>query len=200
MPISPKLPTSSNIGLKEWSVTSKALSQGEQIFMLRKGGIREDSRHFKIEHRQFLLYPGVFHEATSLLKPKYHSLISGTANEDFIKKITLSVFCELIETIDISQENQLNALDPFHIWSKSFPVKRFKWKPRQPLKLMIVRAYKLNEAITIPVIPAYKGCKSWVKLVENIKINDLEPALSDKTFSSVLAKIHDNLKTQTSRV
>ncbi|SVC32219.1 uncharacterized protein METZ01_LOCUS285073, partial [marine metagenome] len=96
MPISPKLPTSSNIGLKEWTVTSKALSQGEQIFMLRKGGIREDSRHFKIEHRQFLLYPGVFHEATSLLKPKYHSLISGTANEDFIKKITLSVFCELI--------------------------------------------------------------------------------------------------------
>jgi hypothetical protein len=65
---------------------------------------------------------------------------------------------------------------------------------------MIVRAYKLNEAITIPVIPAYKGCKSWVKLVENIKTNDLEPALSDTTFSSVLAKIHDNLKTQTSRV
>ena len=95
--MSPKLPTSSNIGLKEWSVTSRALSQGEQIFMLRKGGIREDTRHFKIEHDQFLLYPGVFHEGTSLLKRKYHSLTSGAANEDFNENITLSVFCQLIE-------------------------------------------------------------------------------------------------------
>ena len=192
--MSPKLPTSSNIGLKEWSVTSRALSQGEQIFMLRKGGIREDTRHFKIEHNQFLLYPGVFHEGTSLLKPKYHSLTSGAANEDFNENITLSVFCQLIETIDISHENQVNALDPFHIWSKSFPAKRFKWKPSQPLKLMIVRAYRLNPAMKIPVIPAYKGCKSWIELVENINTSDLKPALSDKTFSSVLAKVHNTLK------
>jgi hypothetical protein len=142
----------------------------------------------------------VFDEATSLLKPKYHSLISGTANENFNKKITLSVFCELIETIDISQENQLNALDPFHIWSKSFPAKRFKWKPSQPLKLMIIRAYRLSQTVTIPVIPSYRGCKSWVGLVEDIKTNDLKPALSDSTFSSVLAEIHESLKIESDHV
>ena len=200
MPISPILPDSSNIGLKEWAVTSRALGQGEQILMLRKGGIREDSRHFKIEHQQFLLYPGVFHEGALLLKPRYRSLISVTADADFSKEITLSVFCKLIETINISQEHQLKALDPFHIWSRSFPAKRFKWKPSQPLKLMIIRAYRLSQTVTIPVIPSYRGCKSWVRLVEDIKTNDLKPALSDSTFSSVLAEIHESLKIESDHV
>ena len=53
------LPKNSNIGLKEWAVTSDALGRGDQILMLRKGGIREDGRHFKIEHDSFLLYPGL---------------------------------------------------------------------------------------------------------------------------------------------
>ncbi len=56
------LPKNSNIGLKEWAVTSDVLGRGDQILMLRKGGIREDGRHFKIEHETFLLYPGLYHE------------------------------------------------------------------------------------------------------------------------------------------
>ena len=54
--------------LKEWAVTSAALGRGDQIIMMRKGGIREDGRHFKIEHNAFLLYPGLYHEGELLLK------------------------------------------------------------------------------------------------------------------------------------
>ena len=62
LPNSQKSHNKTSIALKEWAVTSGALGRGEQIFMLRKGGIREDGRHFMIEHEQFLLYPGLFHE------------------------------------------------------------------------------------------------------------------------------------------
>jgi len=184
---------SSNIGLKEWAVTSSALGRGEQVFMLRKGGIREDGRHFKIEHEQFLLYPGLFHEAELLLKPENRGLLEETANADFSKEISFAVYCELIETIEISEENQVRALDAFHIWSKEFPVKRFSWKPTHPLKLMIVRAYRLNKPVTVAVTDDYAGCKSWVELSDAIDTTDLTPALTDSEFEAHVSKIHEAL-------
>lgn len=187
------LPKSSNIGLKEWAVTTAALGRGEQIFMLRKGGIREDGRHFKIEHEQFLLYPGLFHEGELLLKQNKQHLLEETANADFTKEISFSVFCELVETIEISEEHQVRALDAFHIWSEEFPVKRFNWKPRHPLKLMIVRAYKLDVPATVNVDETYGGCKSWVELSEQIDLAQASPALSDSEFDAQVSKVHEAL-------
>ena len=188
---------SSNIGLKEWAVTSSALGRGEQIFLLRKGGIREDGRHFKIEHEQFLLYPGLFHEGQLLLKQENQHLLEETANADFSKEITFSVYCNLVETIDISEEHQVRTLDAFHIWSEDFAVKRFNWKPRHPLKLMIVRAYKLDTPITVRVTDEYGGCKSWVDLDNEIDISASTPALTDAEFEKQISQIHIALTSET---
>jgi hypothetical protein len=189
------LQKSSNIGLKEWSVTSGALGRGEQILMLRKGGIREDGRHFKIEHEQFLMYPGLFHEGELLLKSEHQGLLAETANADFSKEVSFSVYCELVETIEISEEHQVRALDAFHIWSKEFPVKRFNWKPRHPLKLMIVRAYRLDAPVTVNVTDDYAGCKSWVELNDAIDLTNLAPALPDAEFTALRSSIHEALAT-----
>lgn len=190
------LSNSSNIGLKEWAVTTAALGRGDQIFMLRKGGIREDGRHFKIEHEKFLLYPGLFHEGEQLLKPENQSLLSETADADFSSEIPFTVYCELIETIEISEEHQVRALDEFHIWSKEFAVKRFNWKPRHPLKLMIVRAYCLENSTKVAVGDGYAGCKSWVDLADEIDLSQLTPALSDSEFDAQVSKIHEALAAQ----
>ncbi len=187
------LPDNSNIGLKEWAVTSGALGRGDQIIMLRKGGIREDGRHFKIEHEAFLLYPGLYHEGELLLKPEHRGLLDETAAADFSHEITFSVYCELVETIEISERRQVSALGAFHIWSEDFPVKRFNWKPRHPLKLMIVRAYRLETPVTIPVDASYAGCKSWVELAEAIDLSSLTPALSDSEFVARSTEIHNAL-------
>ena len=50
------------IAFKEWSVTVRALAEGEQLVTLRKGGIREDNKHFELEHEQFFLYPTFDHQ------------------------------------------------------------------------------------------------------------------------------------------
>ena len=191
------LQTSTNIGLKEWSVTSEALGSGEQIFMLRKGGIREDGRHFKIEHERFVLYPGLFHEGELVLKDDYQHMLTATSGADFTKEVPISVYCELVETIDISEEEQVRALDEHHIWSKEFPVKRFSWKPRHPLKLMIVRAYRLDTPLSIPVEDSYAGCKSWVDLADSIDLASATPALTDSDFAARVAKIHAALTAET---
>ena len=84
--------------LKEWAVTSAALGRGDQIIMMRKGGIREDGRHFKIEHNAFLLYPGLYHEGELLLKPERRGLLRETADTDFSREITFSVFCKSLRS------------------------------------------------------------------------------------------------------
>ena len=45
---------SSNIAFKEWAVVVDALGQGEQVLILRKGGIREERGEFHVDHREFI--------------------------------------------------------------------------------------------------------------------------------------------------
>src|SRR4051794_4453815 len=45
------------IAFKEWAVTVRALAEGEQLVTLRKGGIREENKHFEVEYDRFFLYP-----------------------------------------------------------------------------------------------------------------------------------------------
>src|SRR3712207_6851939 len=46
-----RFPSSMPVAFKEWAVTVRALAEGEQLLTLRKGGIREENKHFEIEHR-----------------------------------------------------------------------------------------------------------------------------------------------------
>src|SRR5690348_1467966 len=43
--------------LKEWAVAIQALREGDGIITVRKGGIREDAREFRMEHRRFAFFP-----------------------------------------------------------------------------------------------------------------------------------------------
>src|SRR5215218_8206585 len=50
------------IAFKEWAVTVRALAEGEQLVTLRKGGIREENKHFEVEYDRFFLYPTFDHQ------------------------------------------------------------------------------------------------------------------------------------------
>lgn len=43
--------------LKEWAIVCKALEEGRQVLLLRKGGIMEYKQGFEIKHNKFLLFP-----------------------------------------------------------------------------------------------------------------------------------------------
>lgn len=180
-----------NIGLKEWAVTVDAIAQGKQTILLRKGGIREDGRHFKIEHDQFFLLPGHFHEGEALLKPEHHSLLDGKQPEDFAEVVSLSVFAEIEEVIEVYSEQEVRSLEQFHIWSDQFAVKRFNWKPRHPLNLIIIRAHVLQQPQALMVMPGYGGCKSWVEFIEDYPVGVTSPAMSDRKFNAHVALIKD---------
>ncbi|MGV3757322.1 MAG: DUF1802 family protein [Verrucomicrobiota bacterium] len=52
-----------NVAFKEWAIVVDALGRGEQIILLRKGGISEGRGGFQVEHPQFLFWPTLFSPA-----------------------------------------------------------------------------------------------------------------------------------------
>jgi hypothetical protein len=183
----------SSVGLKEWSVTTEAIASGDQTILLRKGGIREDGRHFKIEQDQFFLYPGHYHEGEALLKPEYRDRLRDVAAEDYEYIVTLKVFVEIEEVIEVSSEQEVRALDEFHIWSEDFAVKRFNWKPRHPLNLIIVRGHVLQQPQALTVMPEYAGCKSWIEFIEEYPVGVTTPAIPERRFRSRVDAIKEAL-------
>src|SRR5690349_20791125 len=55
-------------GFKEWTLVCKALGEGAQSLIIRKGGIAEGRAGFRFQHEDFLLFPTLFHEQVAKLK------------------------------------------------------------------------------------------------------------------------------------
>src|ERR687892_678477 len=67
-----RFPSSMPVAFKEWAVTVRALAEGEQLLTLRKGGIREENKHFELEHERFFLYPTFDHQHNNLVRESHH--------------------------------------------------------------------------------------------------------------------------------
>jgi len=61
--------------LKEWATVVKALENGNQTVLLRKGGILETVSGFKIESKKFLLFPTFEHQELKHIKPDFHNYL-----------------------------------------------------------------------------------------------------------------------------
>ena len=59
------------IAFKEWAVTVRALAEGEQLVTLRKGGISESDKRFKLDHDRFFLYPTFDHQRRDLVRESH---------------------------------------------------------------------------------------------------------------------------------
>ena len=57
--------------LKEWAVVCRALEEGRQVVLLRKGGILEYRQGFEVKHEKFLMFPTFEHQSKDSLQPDY---------------------------------------------------------------------------------------------------------------------------------
>lgn len=174
----------SPLSLKEWAVAVKALGEGQQIITIRKGGLYEETREFRLENNQFYLYPTYEHQKQEMVKPEFHHLLeetrSGWAPEK--QTVEISYFAEVTDDVELMDEERLRALSPYHIWTDNFADVRLHWKKQKPLHILFVRVYRLEQPVEIQIEEAYKGCKSWHDLLEAIPGQPFEPVLSDAEF------------------
>jgi hypothetical protein len=181
--------------LKEWAVVVHALVEGEQIIDLRKGGLREDGRHFGVAARRLWLYPTAEHQRAELLKAAYRHWIDLADASPVGQSISVSAWADITDVATITEPEHLVALDSKSVWSDDYARSRLKWKRRDPLWVLVLRVHRLREPITVAWNDGYGGCTSWVDLenLPDVEAVASEPVLSDVAFDAKRKGVRESL-------
>ena len=183
-----------SIAFKEWASIVNALAQGKQILILRKGGIREDSGEFQVEHDEFFLFPTYEHQNKSDLKVEAHPVLDFSLNgRPDPNKIPIQYYVKTEQVMNLTDEAELARLRDFHIWSDEAVAKRFHYGRQKGLYVITCRIFKLPKPHVISNTPEYAGCKSWVTLTEKISTLGAKPILSDFQFKDQSEAIESSL-------
>jgi hypothetical protein len=190
------------LALKEWSIICKALEDGNQTILLRKGGILEYKKGFEIRQKSFLLFPTLEHQAEQYLQSKYLQtydlLLRGNKSQDIQNKTnTLWVLARIEAIQEFHDHEMLPILEKYHIWNEKYVNMRMNYNPKKPMNALLLRAYKLPQPISIDVNPEWAGCKSWIDIDIAEKygnqfgsvpkmFDQSEPVIKDKEFQRIL--------------
>src|SRR5919199_3102397 len=106
----------SAIAFKEWAVTVQALATGQQILMVRKGGIHQEDKNFRMEHAGFFLYPTYEHQRADLLQPPYRPALDAIlATPPAADRVRLEYWAEVTDVYETLEPAEVEALAPLHI-------------------------------------------------------------------------------------
>jgi hypothetical protein len=171
--------------LKEWAVTVRALERGDTALVVRKGGIREKA--FAVPKTRFLLLPGYEHQRPELIKPEFRGVMDEIPDLTDEGPLRFSSFAEVEGAFEISEAENLEALNDHHMWTHEYAESRFKWRPKKPLTVLVLRTYVLPETVKFPYREGYGGCKSWIELEDSVSLEGARPALSDEQFEGLIS-------------
>lgn len=168
----PGPPSRCAVAYKEWAGVCRALGEGRQTVLLRKGGIAEDAGEFRPEHPAFWLFPTYTHEAQQGLRVPERESAPATGTVD----LRWLAVVESVSRLDRLED--CLRLGEFHAWTEETIRKRFAY--RAPgLWLMAVRVYVREAPWTMDVTPEMAGCKTWVPLASPPDPAPLRGALDD---------------------
>jgi hypothetical protein len=168
---------------KEWAVVVDALGRGGQIIILRKGGISEGRGGFQLEHPRFLLFPTLFHQQRESVISSAQVRFDKIAPDlPPVEKVRLEYFVEVIEARKLNSLADAQALSGQHIWRDEVIAERFDWGREKSVFALAVRVFRLPQAVELPAIPEYVGCKSWTELGQDISTEGAQPVLANAAF------------------
>ncbi len=187
---SPKKPQITlTTALKEWSVAIDALAQGKTILLLRKGGIKESQGKFSAEANQVVLFPTFEHQKPELLKPQDQNAVKPVAKGWHPETLTLKAWADITHIFLTDDADKVAALSAFHIWQPNLAQERLKWKPKQPLYVLALRAYCFPEPITLSWHDSYGGCRSWLSLANGITADIGRAAMNEAKYLKQIEEI-----------
>jgi hypothetical protein len=175
---------------KEWAIVVDALGRGEQIVILRKGGISEGRDGFRVEHPQFLLFPTLFHQqresVTTEAQSRYDQIAPYLPSPEVVR---LEFFAEVAAWRQLDALSTAEALRGQHCWRDEVITERFDWGKAGNIFALALRVYRLPLVIELPMSPAYAGCKSWVELEKDIVTTGAQPVLDQPAFDHKLNRV-----------
>jgi hypothetical protein len=166
---------------KEWAVICKALAEGQQALILRKGGVAEADGDFRVEHTRFWLFPTYTHQQQAEgLRPEALPLLEqAEAERPPAGVVRLSHFAEVTGVYHVHALVPALMLAHLHFWSEETVRKRFAY--RTPgLFVMPVRVYQAAQPFELPDTAYYQGCRSWVELERALPTEGATPVRTDE--------------------
>lgn len=181
------------------------------MITLRKGGIREENKHFEIAGKQFFLYPTFDHQQAGLVRESHvpelkRALEDGVWNPPAPTarqmeagvpvaqpvSVRVRAWAEVVASYEVTQPDMLESLIPYHVWTREYAAKRFNWKPRHPLHVLLLRTYRIPRPVTIRVAEDYLGCKSWIDVERELPFEGTA-VVSDAEFAAIQADVEQRL-------
>ena len=195
------------IAFKEWAVTVRALAEGEQLLTLRKGGIREPTKHFALEYDRFFLYPTFEHQRCDLVRESHQPEVRRALEEGVWadgeppaqalltdggvaqpERVRIRAWAEVAGAWTVTDRRAVDALAPYHVWTSDYAEKRLRWKRRHPLHVLLLRAYRIPRPVTVKVRDDYGGCRSFLEITRDLPFEGT-PVLSDEEFERASEEI-----------
>ncbi|MCX8157065.1 MAG: DUF1802 family protein [Verrucomicrobiae bacterium] len=183
------------VAFKEWAIVTDALLRGEQIIILRKGGIAEGRGGFRPEHEQFWLFPTQFHQQRESVVPaaqaRFDELAKSWPPAD---RVRIEGFATLTGWRKLDTLEEARKLSGQHIWRDEVIASRYEWGREAGIYVLLVRINRLPAPVELPVLPAYAGCKSWIELERDLPTDGAMPVLSDAEFAARVQQLHAALQ------
>ena len=166
-----------------------ALGRGEQIFILRKGGIHEGRGGFKMEHAEFLLFPTLFHQQReSVAAGAQEGIDEIGPRVPPANVLRLEYWAQVVEHHRLNDFQAVKRLEQQHIWREEVLAERFEWGREEGIFAIAIRVFRLPIAIELPMVPEYGGCKSWIEVAHPIMPAGSVSVLDDEEFERRLEK------------
>jgi hypothetical protein len=171
---------------KEWAVICRALAEGKQALILRKGGVAEAGGQFVLEHTRFWLYPTYVHQQHGGIVPAALPLLEQVeAERPPAGTVRLTHFVEVAGIYHVHDLVPVLLLGHHYLWSEQTVRARFAC--REPgLYVLAARVYQAAEVFDLPVTPADEGCRTWVELDRGLSTDEAKPVLDDAAFRDLL--------------
>jgi hypothetical protein len=171
---------------KEWAVICRALAEGRQAVVLRKGGLDETTGDFRLEHTRFWLFPTYMHQHRDGIKPEAVPLLKqAEAERPPAGVVRLSHWVEVAGVYHVHDLVGAVQLAGLHLWSEETVRQRFAYR-RPGLYVWPARVYRAAQVVELPDAASYAGCRSWVELERDLPTEGSVPVLSDEAFREVL--------------
>jgi len=195
------------IAFKEWAVTVRALAEGEQLVTLRKGGMRETGKHFRLEHDRFFLYPTFDHQRSDLVRESHQPELRRALEEgvwadgepplnglgydagiEQPDRVRIRAWAEVAGHWTIDDPRCVDALSPYYVWTTDYAEKRLAWRRRHPLHVILLRTYRIPRPVTVKVRDEHNGGRSWLEITRDLPFEGT-PVLSDDEFDRASEEI-----------
>lgn len=189
------------VALKEWGAIERALGEGRVSLLLRKGGIYETRGDFRVEHREFWLFPTLYHQNAAELAEPFRSgvetemqpsLAAAAAGES----VPITLYAVVEQAFRVENPDALGRLEGLHPLAPAAVERRFRYRNRPGLYALLLRVFARPEPLRMPNTAEYEGCISWVELERDLSTAGVQPVLEDAEWERLEDRVRERLGTE----